>query len=264
MMDLGMRGKAVLVTGGSRGIGRHIALAFAGEGAAVAICARNEEKLNQMNRELGALSVRTQAIVADLFMEADCRRVVDQTVQAFGRLDVLVNNASTNVSGSLLTAGDDALMERLMGKTLAAMRCSRAAVPHLRKSGGGRIICIGGLAARNPGKTSLPSGLGNAAMVNFVKHLSDEVAADGILVNVVHPSFCKTDRFPARVAARARERSISAAEAEASFAALFPIGRIVEPADIAPLVLFLASAHAGAITGQSIAVDGGMSRSVSY
>ena len=263
-MDLHLKGKAVLVTGGSRGIGRQIALAFAEEGADVAICARGEQKLAQTGGELRALGVATQTIRADLFRADDCRRVVDQTVQAFGRLDVLVNNASTNVSGSLLTAGDEELMERLMGKTLAAMRCSRAAIPHLRRVGGGRIICMGGLASRNPGKTSLPSGLGNSAVVNFSKNLSDEVAADQILVNVVHPSFCKTDRYPARVTARARERGISEAEAEASFAAMFPIGRIIEPTDIAPLVLFLASPHAGAITGQSIAVDGGMSRSVIY
>jgi len=106
--------------------------------------------------------------------------------------------------------------------------------------------------------------LGNSALANFSKNLSDEVAADQILVNVVHPSFCKTDRYPERLAARAKERAISLAEAEASFAAEFPIGRIVEPADIAPLVLFLASKHASAITGQAIAVDGGAGRSIIY
>ena len=263
-MDLKLKSKAVLVTGGSRGIGREIALAFAREGADVAICARNEEKLAQTGNELRALGGRAQTIAADLFNAEDCQRVIDETAQAFGRLDVLVNNASTNVGGSLLTAKDDVLMERIMGKTLAAMRCARAAIPHLRRTGGGRIINIGGLAARNPGNTSLPSGLGNAAVSNFSKHLSDEVAADQILVNVVHPTFCKTDRHPGRVAARARERGISEAESEASFAAMFPIGRVIEPADVASLVLFLASPHAGAITGQSIAVDGGRSRSVSY
>jgi len=252
------------VTGGSRGIGREIALSFAREGADVAICARNQEKLELTGGELRALGGGVQIITADLFNEEDCRRAVDETARAFGRLDVLVNNASTNVGGSLLTADDAALMERLMGKTLAAMRCARAAIPHLRRAGGGRIINMGGLAARNPGKTSLPSGLGNAAVANFTKHLSDEVAADRILVNVVHPTFCKTDRYPGRVAARAREQGISEAEAEASFAAMFPIGRVIEPADVAPLVLFLASPHAGAITGQSFAVDGGASRSVSY
>ncbi len=263
-MDLALQGKAVLVTGGSRGIGRQIALAFAEEGADVSICARNEKKLTQTGRELSAMNVRSLTITADLFQAEDCQRAVDQTAQAFGRLDILVSNASTNVGGSLLSASDDVLMERVMGKTLATMRCARAAIPHMRQAGGGRIICIGGLAARNPGKRGLPAGLGNAAVANFSKHLSDEVAADGIMVNVVHPSFCKTDRYPGRVTARAQELGISDAEAEASFAAMFPIGRVIEPADIAPLVLFLASQHAGAITGQCIAVDGGLSRSVIY
>ena len=126
-MDLALRGKAVLVTGGSRGIGRQIALAFAGEGAAIAICGRDEERLAQTGAEIRALGVPALTVVADLFQAADCGRVVEATAAALGRLDILVNNASTNVAGSLLTAGDDQLMERVLGKLLASMRCARAA-----------------------------------------------------------------------------------------------------------------------------------------
>lgn len=264
-MDLGLKDSAVLVTGGNRGIGLEIALAFAGEGAQVAVCGRDEAALEQAHDAIAERGVRTTAIAADLFTAEGCARAVSVSAEAFGRLDVLVNNASTTVSGHLETLSDDKLMERMTGKTLAAMRCARAALPHLRASGRGRIICIGGTSARTPGKAALPSGLSNAALANFAKQLSADVAPDGITVNVVHPSATLTDRTRQnRLAARAKERGISLEEAEASFAAAFPIGRMVEPRDIAPLVLFLASMQAGAITGQAIAVDGGATPSVIY
>jgi NAD(P)-dependent dehydrogenase (short-subunit alcohol dehydrogenase family) len=254
----------VLVTGGSRGIGRAIALAFAAEGADVAICGRDRARLAQAEPEIAALGVTSLSIQADLFRADDCRRAVDETAEAFGRFDVLVNNASTNIGGTIETASDEQLLERVMGKTLASMRTSRAALPHFRKVGGGRIICIGGTSVRMPGKASLPSGLGNSSVVNFARHLSDAVAREGILVNVVHPPFTKTDRYPDRLAARARERGISLEQAEASFAEEFAINRVVEPGDIAPMVVFLASPWASAITGQSIVVDGGHSPAIAY
>jgi 3-oxoacyl-[acyl-carrier protein] reductase len=272
-MDFGLRGKAVLVTGGSRGIGRAIALAFAEEGANVAICARNPEQLARTDAELRALGVKTVALAADLFHAADCRRVVDETAAAFGRLDVLVNNASTNVAPSLERSStrlrgveglsDDQAMERVQGKTLAYLRCARAAIPHLRRAGGGRIICIGG-GARFVGDGLLPNGLGNSGVAYLAKQLSHEGGRDQILVNVVSPGFTRTDRTPARLAARARERGISLEEAEASFAAEMATGRIVDAADIAPLVVFLASRQASSITGQNVTVDGGWTPIVNY
>ena len=263
-MEFGLKGKAVLVTGGNRGIGQAIALAFAGEGADVAICGRDETALERARAAIAGHGVRAAATVADLFTAEGCEQAVAGAVAAFGGLDVLVNNASTGVSGTLETQTDDKLMERVMGKTLASMRCTRAAMSYLRDSACGRVICIGGTAARTPGAESLPSGLANSSLVNFAKHISLHAAPDGITVNVVHPGFTKTERHHDRMVARAGDRGTSLEEAEASMAAGVPIGRMVEPGDVAPLVLFLASVHAGAITGQSIAIDGGATPTVVY
>lgn len=263
-MDLNLRGKSVLVTGGNRGIGLAIALAFAEEGANIVVCGRDKAALAEAEARILAKGVKAKAISADLFTAAGCEAAVAAPVEAFGGLDVLVNNASTSVSGNIETLDDNGLMERLNGKTLAYMRCCRAALPHLRKSKRGRVICIAGTASRHPGETALPSALGNSAISAFVKQFSTQVASQGITANVVHPPFTKTDRYPARRAALAKQLGVSEAEADARYASQFPIGRIVEPSDIAPMVLFLASPLASAITGQSIAIDGGSTPGVFY
>ena len=274
-MDMQLAGARVLITGGSRGIGFALAQGFAAEGARVAICARDQTRLDQAVAELNAIGAQAVGIQADLFNAADCANAVARTVAAFGGLDVLVNNASTNVDKtpkSLEDATDEQVMERFMGKTMAAIRCTRAALPHLRAAGGGRVVCIGGMAARavqrgaeRPGAGSgLPQGLGNSALANFVKYLSEEAAADGVVANIVHPSLTRTDRHATRMERKAKELGVSIAEVEAETASHVPIGRIVEPRDIVPLVLLLSSPLAGGITGQAIAVDGGASRAIMY
>ena len=273
-MDLQLAGQVAVITGGSRGIGLALALAFAKEGARVAICARDPAQLNSAAAAVRAAGAECLAIAIDLTSPAACTTMIDTVAAHFGRLDVLVNNASTNVDRtpkSLEDATDAQVMERFMGKTMVAIKCARASLPHMRKAGGGRIVCIGGTAARSVFRgderpsagSGLPQGLGNAALANFAKHLAEEVAADGILVNVVHPHLTRTDRHPARVAAMAAAACISLAAAEQRLAAGFPIGRMIDPADIAPLVLLLASPLSGAITGQSITIDGGALRGVS-
>jgi 3-oxoacyl-[acyl-carrier protein] reductase len=275
-MDLQLRGKSVLVTGGSRGIGRQIALSFAEEGARVAICARNQEQLDKTANEIRALGADCIALSVDLNLAADCQRVIDETVAAFGGIDILVNNAGTNVDRAPSKLGDateDQIMERVSGKALAAIRCSRAAVPYMQKAHAGRVICIAGTSARNvsrgrerPSSEGNPviSGLGNAMITNFGKMLAEQNAKDGILVNVIHPGVTKTDRHPNRMKKRAAELGMTEAEAEADLASYVPIGRIVEPTDIAPLVVLLCSPVNGAITGQVIAVDGGFCRGIFY
>ena len=274
-MDLQLKDKVVLITGGSRGIGFALAQGFAAEGARVAICARDPTRLEQAAAEIRATGGECFAVRADLFNADDCRNAVEQTVAAFGRLDVLVNNASTNVDKvpkSLEDATDEQVTERFQGKTMAAIRCTRAALTHLRSSGAGRVVCIGGMAARTvqrgaerPSAASgLAQGLGNSALASFVKYLAEETARDGIVANIVHPGMTRTDRHANRVERRAREQGISHAAVEAEIAGHVPIGRIVEPGDIVPMVLLLSSKLAGGITGQAIAIDGGAARGIQY
>jgi len=274
-MDLQLSGSVVIVTGASQGIGLALARGFAREGARLAICARDPRRLEEAAAFLRSEGAPCLAIAADLTDAEQCRRVVDETAARYGRLDVLINNASTSVDRvpkSLEDATDEQLLARFMGKTMAAIRCARAALPHMRSAGGGRIVCIGGTAARSVFRegelpsagSGLPQGLGNSALANFVKHLSEEVAADHILVNIVHPHLTRTGRHPDRVSRRAAALGVTEAEIEAAIAANFPIGRMIEPEDIVPFVLLLASPLSSAVTGQSITVDGGALRGIMY
>jgi NAD(P)-dependent dehydrogenase (short-subunit alcohol dehydrogenase family) len=274
-MDLRLRDAVVLITGASRGLGRAFALAFADEGARLAICARDAAALDEAAAAVRARGAECLALQADLTDAGACQRVVDDTVARFGRLDVLVNNASANVDStprSIEAATDGQVMARLTGKTLVAIRCARAALPHMRKGGGGRIVNIGGTAARavfRAGEmpsdgSGLPQGLGNAALANFTKYLAEEGAPHQIAVNIVHPHITRSSRHADRIAWMVKKHGVSETEAEQTMAARIPIGRILVENDVTPLVLLLASPRSVATTGQSITVDGGALAGVCY
>jgi 3-oxoacyl-[acyl-carrier protein] reductase len=274
-MDLKLQGTPVLITGGSRGVGRALAVAFGREGAQIAICGRDEQGLAATADEVRRTGAQCLAIRADLSTGQECERVVNTVADQFGGLGVLVNNASNSVDkvpASLEGIDDEQVLQRVNGKVMAAVRCSRAAIPYLKQASHGRIINIGGTSARNvfragelPGSGSaMPQGLGNAALANFSKYLAEELVSGGVMVNIVHPHLIRTDRHPGRVRAKALELGITEEEAERVIAQRIPLGRLVEVDDVASLVLFLSSPLAGAITGQSIAVDCGASSSIYY
>jgi 3-oxoacyl-[acyl-carrier protein] reductase len=268
-VDLLLNDKAALVTGGGRGIGQAIAVALAQQGVHVAVCGRTRVPLEATAALVETHGVKSAVIVADLLDPDGCRRAVEETASSFGRLDILISNASTNVDGhppDLEGVTDGQLMERVNGKGMASVRVTRAALPHLRASGQGRVILLGGTSARvvaGPGG-GFASGLGNAFVANFAKRLSADVAPDGITVNVIHPGVTKTDRHPPRIEALAARLGVSYGEAEAARDAEVPIGRMVEAGDVAAVAVFFASPLCGAVTGQTIAVDGGATPCVVY
>jgi NAD(P)-dependent dehydrogenase (short-subunit alcohol dehydrogenase family) len=242
-MDLGLTGRVAIVTGGSRGIGRAIAKMLASEGVDVAICARQRQALDGAAKTLAQeTGRRIIPIVADTMSTESVAQLVDTTLRTFGRVDVLVNNASTPggmVRGPLAEADDKTLLEDIDTKVVGYLRCAKAVAPHMQQRRWGRIVNIGGLSGRRSGNIS---GLRNAAVVHLTKTLADELGAHGITVNLVHPGTTRTERTDAETERRASTNAIR---------------RIVDASEIAQVVTFLASTKAANVTGVAIDASGG-------
>jgi len=258
-MELGISGKVAVVTGGSQGIGKAIATQLAAEGVRTVIAARKVENLKRAAAEIASATkgevLPVQADVANLDA---VKKLVAGAVSAFGGVDILVNNAAGSGSGALLELTDDDWLRHLDVKLIGYVRCAREVIPHMKQKNWGRIVNIGGEAARGSG--GYASGAANSAVVNFSKKLSDEVAAYGITVNAIHPGSTRTQR---REHAAAR-KGMALDELVREQIKRIPIGRLIEPEDIAYTVLYLVSAKAAAVTGQVLGVDGGSTRGIYY
>ena len=264
-MDLGLQGKVAIVTGGSKGIGKATALALAQEGAAVAICARGVEALEEAAEELRSKTGRTiLPIQADVNSTEEIKAMVDATVSELGGVDILMNNAVNSIAARFMDLPDEAWENHINVKIMGYVRCCREVIPHMQRRGGGRIINIGGIAARRVYDRAFTNGITNSAVSNLAKNLSDQFAPDGIVVNCIHPGSVRTPRSTEQLAKWARAENISTEEAMGRMVKDIPLGRIVEAEDIANAVLFLVSDKASMITGQTIAVDGGEPRGIHY
>lgn len=262
-MDLRLKGKVAVVTGGSLGIGRAVAQAFAAEGVRVAIVARSRGPLEQAAREIAEKSgAEVMAAPADVSNTEQVQAMMDQVADRFGRIDILVNGAAHPgglVRSEIEQASPEGLLEDINIKVVGYMRCAKAASAHMRRGGFGRIINIGGLTGR--GSKQL-SGMRNVAICHLTKTLSDQLGPAGITVNVIHPGVVETPHIHELYAKEAKLQGLTPQEVEANYAKATPIRRVLQPNEIADTVLFLASERAGAITGESIAVDGGITRGI--
>src|SRR5712692_7855289 len=184
-MELGLKGKVALVTGGSDGIGAATAKAFAGEGACVAICARREEPLKQVESEIRSAGGDCLAMTADVRRADEIERFVNAAHHRFGRVDILVNNAGTSAASPFESVTDEAWTEDLDLKLLAAIRTSRLAIPLMRQQGGGAIVNLTNIQAKQPGPGSVPTSVSRAGGIALTKALSKEFAKDKIRVNTV-------------------------------------------------------------------------------
>lgn len=253
-MDLGLKGKVSLITGGSRGIGRAIALGLAREGAAIAICARGPETLHETAKELQAAGAATLSVQADMTQPGDIQRVVDETIGRFGAVHVLVNNVGGSRGGP--TPSDEDWQAALDVNLFAAVRTTRLVLPTMQKQGYGRIINISSIYGREAGGNPTYNAA-KASIISFSKSLALQVAAQGITVNSLCPG---STLFPGGGWARRVEQD---PEAMAAFVKRdMPMGRFGKVEEIASVAVFLASEQASLLTGAAINVDGGQSRSL--
>lgn len=239
--------QVAIVTGASRGIGRCIALALAGKGAKVVVTARTEDALATLVAEIKAAGGEAVAVAADVAISDDAKRIIDAATESFGRLDILVNNAGITRDGLLVRMKDEDWDAVLNTNLKGAFACTRAASKVMVKQRYGRIINISSVVGEmgNPGQANYCAS--KAGLIGLTKSNALELARRNVTVNAINPGFIATDMTD-ELSEEAREE----------LASKIPLGRLGDSDDVAQAVLFLASAHAGYITGQALGVNGGM------
>ena len=272
-MDLELTGKRALVTGGSRGIGKAIAWELAREGVDMVLASRSPGELEASADEIGrATGRRVVALTCDVTDRGAVDAMVASAVESLGGLDILINSASLP-GGSPTAIGpiDEIVDEDLLAdfdvKYMGALRCTRAAIPHMKAGGWGRIINISGTNARIPG--NLSGGARNTSLVHMTRTLALQLGRDGITVNCIHPGVTRTERTPSLLGARAATQGITPEELETrdfapEGANSNAIGRMVEASEVAYVAVFLASEQARALTGELLVANGGAMKAVYY
>jgi len=254
-MDLGLANKVAIVTGGTQGIGKATALRLAHEGARVVVAARGRELLDRTVGEIAAAGARAHAVSADVSKGEDCERLVKEAVAAFARLDILVNNAGTSATGEFDAVTDATWQADFDLKLFAAIRLARLAIPHMKAQGGGRIVNITNIGAKQPRAKSMPTSVTRAAGLALTKALSKELGPHGILVNTV----CIGRVRAAQHERAAAKLGIPIEAHYASMVADIPLGRVGRAEEVANVIAFLVSDAASYTTGTSINLDGGAS-----
>jgi len=255
-MDLGLKGKVAMVSGASRGIGRAIALGLAAEGCRLSLCARGQEGLDQIAREVQSRGAEALALAVDVTSESDARRWVEETKSRFGQVDVLINNVGGSRPGGNLAVSSEDWRNGFALNFFSALDLCRLVVPLMQNRKSGCVINIASVYGREWGGP-MTYNAAKAAMISLSKEMARELAPQGIRVNSVAPG---SILFPG---GSWEKRQTDNPEAIAAFVkAEIPFGRFGTPEEVADVVVFLASERARWVSGACITVDGCQSRSL--
>jgi NAD(P)-dependent dehydrogenase (short-subunit alcohol dehydrogenase family) len=256
-----LEGKVVIVTGGSRGIGRAISHRLAQDGARMVLCARGEDALNDVVKEITDAGGDASAIAVDLRLPEGAARVADFAVKTFGGIDIVVNNAGATKRGDFLHLSDDDWADGFALKFFGAVRLTRSAWPQLEKRGGS-LLNISGAGGRTPGPEFTIGGSVNAAVLSFTKAMADVGIRDGVQVNAINPGTIRTGRFQMRLASIVKDQQIDLETAERRLVEASQVTRIGEPEDVANLVAFVVGEEGRFLQGSLIDLDGGSTKTI--
>jgi 3-oxoacyl-[acyl-carrier protein] reductase len=262
-MDLGLQDKVVLVTGGSKGIGKAVALELSREGCRVAICARGENMLAQTAAAIQAETGNEVFTVSvDLTQADDVKRMVESLIGHFGRIDVLINNAGSSPGGILEELTEEDWAQSLQLKFMGYVRCCKEIIPYMRKQGKGRVVNIIGNDGVKESYWEITPGAANAAGQNLTLSLAGQYGKDNITFVAINPGPVATERWDGLLVAMARDRHITVEEADRLAKASIPLGRICTPQEVADLATFMCSDRAHFINGTMIEIDGGQRKAI--
>ena len=263
-MDLGIKGRRAIVTGGGSGIGYETARLFLEEGARVLIAGRTADKINKARDELASKTGgEVHAVQADMTKEDDIRRMVDTARQKLGGVDILVNNAGTMYSGRFAVLDDNELKNQLETKLFGFMRAIRLVYPMMKAQKWGRIVNTIGGAGKEPDPYMFGSGMTNSALLNLTKSLSAEFGEDNVLINAICPGWVDTNLWKRNAEGLRQELGAkSEDEARKLAARKNSLGRMGKPEELANATVFLCSERASYITGVSLNMDGGRLKSL--
>lgn len=263
-MDLGLKDRVALITGGSYGIGRGCAEALAGEGAHVAICARNKDKLDQAVNEIQSqFGIKALGVVADCSKAADTEDFVKQAADIFERIDILINNVGTGSDEKIETTPDEKWQYYWDLNTMSAIRCSRAVIPHMKENGWGRIVNISSIYAKQPGPYCPVYNVTKAALMMFSRCLAEELVGYNILVNNVNPGLVRTPLWEYWAGVWGKEQGITADQYMDNHARQnTPIKRFCSTEELANTIVFLCSEKNTYMTGATVDVAGGWVKAI--
>ncbi|MEE8201671.1 MAG: SDR family oxidoreductase [Candidatus Acidoferrales bacterium] len=262
-MDLGLKGKVAVVAAASQGLGRAIAEELANEGARVALCSRDQERI-----EAAAADIRQKTggevlpVVADVTKPAEVDRFVQAARERWGSVHIAVANAGGPPAKEFAATTLEDWQEAVDLNLMSSVHLARAVLPQMRRQGWGRLIFLTSASVKQPIEGLLLSNSVRSAVAGLSKSLANECAAENVLVNIVCPGFLRTERLDELAATLSEKKGVTPEKIFQAWTAQIPLARLGEPRELAALVAFLASERASYITGTAIAVDGGRTRSL--